>query len=208
MNSILDVKDLTLNFEKKILFKNLNFKVQKFEKVSIVGASGTGKSTLFNSIMGFMKPKSGEIFFEETLLSKDTIALIRNNIAWLPQNLDSTIIVRDFIDLIFNFENNRHISITEELIEKNFDCFKLDLNILKNPFNKISGGEKQRVLLIVSLLLNRKLLLLDEPVASLDNESKNIIINYILKNDTITVLSNSHDKDWINCSSKIIDINK
>ena len=72
--------------------------------------------------------------------------------------------------------------------------------------NEISGGEKQRILLVSGILLKRKLIFLDEPTSALDKESKRKVIERFQKNNEFTVLSVSHDDEWLDSAARVIEL--
>jgi putative ABC transport system ATP-binding protein len=78
-----------------------------------------------------------------------------------------------------------------------FAFFDLPLKILKEDYVNLSGGEKQRIALIVALLLKRDIFLLDEATSSLDRELKLRVIDFFTHRPEWTVLSISHDQDWL-----------
>lgn len=203
---LLNIKNLTVSFDNQRIFQNFNLSISKNEKVAITGSSGRGKSTLLNVIMGFVPYETGEIFYNNYLINKTNIRNIRNNIAWLPQEINSQLSVKEFIKYSFNFKANRNIAYNDSAIEELLNGFLLDKSILEKSVSQISGGEKQRIVLITSLLLKRNFLLLDEPVSSLDPQAKERVINYIFGLNDLTVLSTSHDTDWIEKCSRIIEI--
>lgn len=82
------VKNLSFLFEGKNLFSNFSFEIPDNSFVSIIGESGKGKTTLLNLLLGFEKPFSGEIIFDNLLLNNDNVSSIRKEIAWLPQNFN------------------------------------------------------------------------------------------------------------------------
>jgi len=75
------------------------------------------------------------------------------------------------------------------------DRFELDKSILHSDLSEISGGEKQRIAIIIALLLERKIFLLDEITSALDNESKQSVVDFFLDLDA-TVIAVSHDQGW------------
>ena len=203
---ILSVQNLTISFDNKSIIKDLSFDVAENEKICIKGVSGKGKSSLFNAILGFIIPKSGAIKLFDRELNSENINFFRKNIAWLPQQMEFASTVKEFIELPESFLANK-IQKKENLsIQYLLKTFLLDEKILENTMQKVSGGEKQRLGLINALMLNRKLLLLDEPISSLDTDSKNAVMDYLFSQKDITIVSTSHDNEWIGRCDRVVEI--
>lgn len=172
---------------KKIILDNFNCKIKKGKFTSIIGPSGTGKSSLLKLIAGLIEPEKGEIKFENQTLNKviNQITLIQQNPSLMPW-----LSVYDNIKLAKS--NNKKTSY------KNID--KLIKNIGLGEFSsyfphKLSGGLLQRVAIARALLFCPSLLLLDEPFAALDNLSREIIsteLVSIIKKNSLTVLMVTH----------------
>ena len=172
---------------KKIILDNFNCKIKKGKFTSIIGPSGTGKSSLLKLIAGLIEPEKGEIKFENQTLIRviNQITLIQQNPSLMPWlNVYDNIILA-------NSNNNK-------TRYKNID--KLIKNIGLSEFSsyfphKLSGGLLQRVAIARALLFCPSLLLLDEPFAALDNLSREIIsteLISIIKKNSLTVLMVTH----------------
>ena len=169
--------------EKEItnVLKDISFKVNQGEIVAIVGPSGCGKTTLLNLISGLIKPDDGNI-------------LIHGKIGYMFQK-----------DNLFDWRNvYKNITLGLEINKKEINENKIDeilrkygLYEFKEYYPKeLSGGMRQRVALIRTLLLNPDILLLDEPFSSLDYQSKIIVqedIYKIIKESKKTTLIVTHD---------------
>ncbi len=178
----------------KEIFSNLNFFVQKNEKVLIQGKSGIGKTTLFKILLGFESIDKGKVSFNGKNIIKEHIAEIRHQIFYLSQDID--------------LKNEKVKSLLDEILEQNplkkqnKDRFSdllnfLDLNdiILNQYVKELSGGERQRIGMFIGFLLNRPVWLLDEPTSALDDTMKKKIADYIIAQDK-TIVIISHDDVW------------
>lgn len=203
---ILSVQNLSISFDNKSIIKNLNFDVAENEKICIKGVSGKGKSSLFNAILGFIIPESGIINLYDKELNAENINFFRKNIAWLPQQMEFSSTVKEFIELPESYLANKSQKKECLTIQHLLKTFLLDEKILENTMQKVSGGEKQRLGLINALMLNRKLLLLDEPVSSLDYDSKNAVMDYLFSQNELTIVSTSHDNEWIGRCDRVVEI--
>ena len=173
------------------MLKDLSFLVKKGEFISIIGASGCGKSTIFRLINGLEKPTSGEIFVNE-----DSIKNIKNYSAYMPQK-----------DLLFQWRTiGDNLSLPMEIQKiKKIDRENRALEILKevglsdykDKFPKeLSGGMRQRVSFARTLLTGSELLLLDEPFSALDSLTRISMQEWLLeewKHFNKTILFITHD---------------
>ena len=172
---------------KKIIFDNFNCKIKKGKFTSIIGPSGTGKSSLLKLIAGLIAPEKGEIKFENQTLNKviNQITLIQQNPSLMPWlNVYDNITLANSNNKKTNYKN------IDELIKD------IGLGEFSSYFpHKLSGGMLQRVAIARALLFYPSLLLLDEPFAALDNLSREIIsteLVSIIKKKSLTVLMVTH----------------
>lgn len=201
-------KNISLSFNNKDVLKNLSLSINEGEKILIRGKSGTGKTSLLKMLLGFSKPKSGEIFFNEMLLDSKSIWKIRKKIAYIDQDVNSIgETVYDWFNFVKNIKTNRKINFDSSSILNYFDFFHLDKSLLNSSILALSGGEKQRISIVTALLLKRKIFLLDEITASLDTELKRKTVDLFLSNPEFTILTISHDSFWeTHPNIKIFDI--
>ena len=198
-------QNISILFNEKTIIDNLSFEVKSNQKAVLIGHSGSGKTSLLNALLGFVKPINGSIFVNNILLDKTSKTEIRKNFAWVPQELNLTNInVREFIQLPFKFHQNKNIKPTEDNIEKLLNQFLLDVSLLDKSLNELSVGEKQRIALVTCILLKRPILLFDELTSALDSKSKKAVMDFVFNLKDTTILSTSHDEEWIErCEIKI-----
>lgn len=203
---MIQVKNLVVRFDKDTVLNNLSFEVKKGAKAVIKGLSGSGKTTLLKTLMGFVIPLSGEIKILGNPLQSH-ISHVRSNLAWLPQELNLPMnSARELLMMPFSYASNKDLTPAEEDVEKIFFSLGLECNLLNKSLHEISGGQKQRVALASCLLLKKPLLFLDEPTSALDAISKHKVISLLFGNPELTMLSLSHDEDWIKHSNQVIDL--
>lgn len=206
---MIEFRNINLSFGNEHVLDHFNMDIKKNQKVVIRGSSGIGKSTIINLILGFIKPDSGEIIWKDKRVSDDNIHQIRSQFAWLPQDFKfGSGSVKEVILFPFQFRRNRTLIPDDETIITSLTKVSLDETILKKKFADISEGQKQRIGLVLCLLLKRDFILLDEPTSSLDQESKQKVIELFLKDENLTILSTSHDPEWIKHCEKVIDLKK
>jgi putative ABC transport system ATP-binding protein len=201
------VENLSLSFDQKPVISKLSFRINKGEKAALTGSSGSGKTTLLNLLAGFITDYTGTLEIDGKSLNERHLKYIRNRFAWVPQNVSlNQEYVMDLFDVTFAFFGNKKHKPDEKAILELFKNFKLEDDILKKKFNEISIGQKQRVLLCNALLMKKPILIIDEPTAALDNETKTLVCDYILGIKDLTVIAATHDDYWIGKSNRVIDI--
>ena len=198
----LEFKNVSYDNERgQSIFDKVNLKIERGEKILICGASGAGKSTFLNLLLKFKFIKKGEILINEKNINKFNYEEYLSKISYLQQEpsiFDAT--------LSENITLNKNEDIDIEKLKKVINFVNLnnflkkncnnDLNFnLKELGTNLSGGEKQRITLARTLYLqSRDLIILDEPVKSLDNNNQLEIIENILKYfDKKTVIILSHN---------------
>lgn len=203
---MIDIKNLTKNYDKKCILKNINLKINDNEQVSIIGKSGCGKSTLLRCIARLEKIDKGQILIDNE--NVNNIKEFYNKVGMVFQSFNL-------------FENmtvleNLIIAPVKLKIQTRDEAIKLAKGYLKeiNLENKIneypknlSGGEKQRVAIIRALMEKPKILLLDEPTSSLDPQMKKEVLELIskLKDYNMTIIVVSHELNFVkDFSSRII----
>lgn len=202
-------RNLTLGYENSPILTGLSFSVNCGDYLAIVGENGSGKSTLLKTILGLIKPISGEVLFADGLSRKD--------IGYLPQQ---TVVQKDFpasvTEVVLSgcasrmglrpFYTKSEKALAAENIEKmGLKCLE------KRSYKELSGGQQQRVLLARALCATQKILVLDEPVSGLDPIVTQEMYELIegLNKSGITIIMISHDvKAAINYANKILHIGK
>lgn len=201
--SKIQLKNFNYKFNENILYKNdLNITFEKGNIYCLTGKNGCGKSTLINSIIGINKiNKSGKILIENIEIDNlDMYELRKKNISYMPQKeFFRMLTVEEFIKDTVNVDILKIKS--NKLFEKLFFSEVLNLNdIVKKNVTNLSGGEKQLVSLVVTILKNSDIYVFDEPTSNLNNNLIEPFINYInyLANLQKTVIVISHDPKIIN----------
>ena len=189
---------LELSFAEKLIFKDLSFSIEKGEKVCISGASGKGKSTILKMLMAYVIPNHGEIEINNLKIKPENINAIRKQIIWIPQNINLP--VNNGKELMDLMQLSSHKNRVEALLIE----LGLEASILSSDFSQISGGQKQRVIIAICLSMDKEIILMDEPTASLDEDSIDKLISYLSKLKNRTIVSASHHQRWIKSWDKNI----
>lgn len=204
---LISFQNIELSFSGKIILAEASFNIATGDKLVFSGSSGAGKTSLLNTLTGFVRPSKGRVFFKNELLDSTSLKTLRKASAYLPQQLIfSNFIVKDFLYLPFTFKQNQSTIPSEEKIMEYFSIFDLSPGLMESKIQDISGGEKQRIALISCLLLQREILLLDEPTSALDNKSKGKVMDFLFDKPELTIISCSHDPDWIARCDKIVNL--
>lgn len=189
---LITVKNLSSFYEGKKVFENLNFTVQDGDYLCILGDNGSGKTTLMKTILGFDIKHTGTIKFN---------GFSNKEIGWLPQKeqhqKDFPASVKEVVYSGFagrGFLGLFYSESVKEQAQKNMQLLGIS-DIAEKSFSELSGGQQQKVLLCRALCAAKKVLLLDEPVTSLDESSTEEMYTLIKKlNDSgLAIIMISHD---------------
>ncbi len=195
---MIEFDSIRITFGGKPLFQEFSLKVHKGEKVLLSAPSGKGKSTLMRALLGFQAIDDGEIRVDNRILSKETIYQIRTQIAYVSQDVELGQETAELlIESVFNFKENRRISPSREICKTLGMDFGLGEDFLSKKVSQFSGGERQRLGLLICVLLKRPIWILDEITSGLDKTLKEQIVNKVLSGEE-TVLITSHDDIWLN----------
>jgi ABC-type multidrug transport system ATPase subunit len=205
----IEIENLSITMDRQPIFSGLNLRVDQGRKTTLVGKSGSGKSTLLRALLGFVIPKAGTIRIFGRDLNRHSVWELRRHMAYVaqePEMLPGK--VRHVLEAPFAFKNNRHLQEELKHLPALLDRLQLSREILHKDFPDLSGGEKQRVALISALLLHREILLLDEASSALDHAAKHAVIDLLKASDSLTVLSVSHDREWMDFSTDVVELTK
>ena len=193
---LIEVKNLSLGYEKENILEDISFSVNEGDFVIVVGKNGAGKSTLIKGILGLIKPKGGSIIFEEGLNQK--------LIGYMPQEtkVDQAFPASVYEIVLSGIINKMGFRPFYNKLDKekaNEALRILNISNIKNKsFCELSGGQRQKTLLARSLCATDKLLILDEPSNNLDNTSREefyLLLMKLNKELGITIIMISHDLD-------------
>lgn len=188
----------------KFVLKNINFKIYKNEAIWLKGHSGSGKSTIFKMVLGYLKPTNGNISILGKDISNTNVSVLRNVITYVEQdtNLFDSNVYENIVYGNIKVPRNKIYNIIKHLNIKVFDNLPKGLDSPVGILgSNLSGGQKQIILLLRAYFRkNTKILLLDEPISAVDVESVPEIlklISHMKKNKTLIVVSHNNDIEKI-----------
>lgn len=196
---------LTLRFGGKTILHRFSLDVAPGQRITLTGRSGSGKTSILRCILGFTVPDEGAVFIDGERLTDVSVWSLRGKLAYVAQEPDlGTATVKEILERPFQYRANRALRKNLDWTPELFERFMLDRGLVNQQVTELSGGEKQRVALISSILLDRRIFLLDEVTSALDSAAKGAVLEYFQPRDDLTVISVSHDTQSFN--DRIIDI--
>ena len=198
VRAMIELEQVSIRLQDQPIFSDFSLCLDPGEKVVLTGRSGTGKSTLFNALLGFTRIDRGTIRVDGLELGAATVHAIRQRIAWLPQELGFVLhTAGELLDYPYTFRKNRDLRPDPARIRAMLERLDLPKDILQKRLFEISGGQKQRLLAASLLLMNRPVLLMDEPTAALDRHSAERLLAEVTALQETTVLAATHDPSWM-----------
>jgi ABC-type multidrug transport system ATPase subunit len=204
---LLQGNDIHFQFGDEVIFRDFSFRVRQGEHTVLKGESGSGKSTLFQLILGFEKPDQGSILFRDEPLAGKNLRKFRKETAWLPQDLNiGSGTTLEVLQYPMQFKSRGNSIPDKPEIVSYLSELNLSEDLLEKPFSDLSTGQRQRMGIILCVLLDKPILLLDEPTSALDSESKERVADLISSQKGKTILSTSHDEFWVDLGDMIVDM--
>lgn len=190
---LLEFQDVSFDNEGKTVLKNISVSIETGDFISIVGPSGSGKSTFLKLCSHLISPTDGSITYRGKNITDYNPTELRKSIAYCfqtPYLFGDT--VTENIKFPFSIRN---IKPDHKRVDELFSLFHMPTDFLNKDVKTLSGGEKQRIALIRSLLFKPEILLLDEVTSALDVDNTKIVENVItsLNKEGITVLWVTHN---------------
>ena len=211
LKDIIKIRNLNFSYDKQVVLEDINLDYSSDEFLAIIGPNGGGKSTLLKLILGLLKPQSGEI----KLFSKEP-SEVSKFIGYVPQNFLSNqsfpmmvleVVLMGLIDKkIFGFYSKDEKALALSALEK------VGMREFANArIGELSGGQRQRVYIARALCANAKVLILDEPTASIDTKGQAEIYEILkgINTNGVGVVLVSHDLNIVlNYATKIAYVSK
>ncbi|WP_276372206.1 ATP-binding cassette domain-containing protein [Chryseolinea sp. H1M3-3] len=196
--SVISLENIAQGYGDKRVLADISYNFQKNKITAILGKSGSGKTTLLQTINGMVKPKSGIVKLFGQPIRYESIHATRLKIGYVVQNIGlfPHLTIQKNMSVLAHIAKAETKSIVAR-INYLMDLVQLPSTYLMKYPHQLSGGEQQRVGLCRAMFLNPPVLLMDEPFASLDDETKGSIFQDMLKsqkNEPRTVVLITHNK--------------
>ncbi len=195
---------LTFSYGAKNVLNDINFEVQMGETIEICGDNASGKTTFLKTLAGLLLPTEGQVIIDN-LDTKNDFLKNMDRLAYVGVN-DGGFFLRltgqENLSLLAEFYGLNDLSLEKKLhqLSQHFNFTK----ILKTPFNQMSSGMKQLLRVTLALISDRKVLLLDEPLRSLDKKTRLGLVKILSENskNRLLIFTNHLDQEWQSLQSK------
>ena len=206
----MEIKNITCGYGKKNIINGISINVESGEILCLLGPNGVGKTTLFKSLLGFLKIKEGQVLIDGEEISKWPRKKLAKVVGYVPQAhnasfefnvLDVVVMGRSAYIGAISSPSKEDIKIAEQSLRA------LGIYFLKDRlYTEISGGERQMVLLARALTQQPKILIMDEPTSNLDYGNQVRVLQQVneLARRGLAIIMTTHSPDHaFLCSSKV-----
>ena len=206
MKNSIEVINISKIYKSKLAVNNISFKINEDEIIGLLGPNGCGKTTTIGMILGLLKPTQGQIFINGLNIEKNKTSILKQMNFISPYiELPKKLQVRQNLIVYGKLYNVENLDDRIDYLSKKLRLEKL----LDKLTGELSSGQKNRVSLAKALINDPKVLLLDEPTASLDPETGDFIRTFLedyKKEKKISVLLASHNMDEVKrlCNSVLM----
>ena len=208
MNNLLELKTITKSYKNKKVLVDINVTIESGEIISLLGPSGCGKTTLLNIILGLAEQTGGQLIYNGQDISKQSMQERGFNIVFQDFALFPHLNAYD--NIVYGLKN-KNSQMSKEEVQEYIDFLELTPHLHKR-IHELSGGQKQRVSIARTLVMQPKILLLDEPLSALDGVIKESIkerIKSIAREFNLTTIIVTHDpEEALTLSDKVLIINE
>jgi ATP-binding cassette subfamily B protein len=199
---------------KKEILTKFNLKINKNDIIGVVGKTGSGKSTLIEILLGLLRPQSGKIIVDNTIISNQNITSYNKIFGYVPQKfflIDDTIIANISLG-----QNSKEIDLDRirlacEISQINQKIESLEMKyetIVGEDGSMLSGGEKQRLAIARAIYHSPQILILDEATSALDQKTEQDLIESLHRNlSQMTIIMVAHRLESLRFCNRIIEIN-
>ena len=205
---------VTKSYGEREILNDFNMEIRRGEFLTIIGSSGSGKTTVLKLINGLISPTFGIIYVDGKDISKEDQTLLRRNIGYVIQGIGlfPHMTVRKNIAYVPGLLNHRDKQKTRRAVERLIDVVGLEQEMLDRYPSELSGGQRQRVGIARALAANPDILLMDEPFGAVDEITRKMLQNEILRIHEqlgVTIVFITHDiKEALKLGTRVMVMNK
>ena len=209
-NVVIRFEHVNKSYGNREILKDFNLEIRKGEFLTIIGSSGSGKTTVLKLINGLISPTFGIIYVD----AKENQTLLRRNIGYVIQGIGlfPHMTIRKNIAYVPSLLNHRDKERTRKAVERLIDVVGLDRDMLDRYPAELSGGQRQRVGIARALAANPDILLMDEPFGAVDEITRKMLQSEIIRIHEqlgVTIVFITHDiKEALKLGTRVMVMNK
>lgn len=213
-DTIIRFEHVSKSYGENIVLDDLNLEIHKGEFITVIGSSGSGKTTMLKMINGLLTPTKGIIYVDGKDISKENQTLLRRNIGYVIQGIGlfPHMSVRKNIAYVPELLNRHDKNRTARAVERLIEVVGLERDMLERYPAELSGGQRQRIGIARALAANPEILLMDEPFGAVDEITRKMLQNEIARIHRtlgVTIVFITHDiKEALKLGTRILVMNK
>jgi zinc transport system ATP-binding protein len=205
MEELINFKNVAFNYDKNIIFDDLNIKIYKGDFIGIIGPNGSGKSTFLKLILKELKPTKGEVEYCDQINIGYVEQIGLESDFTFPASVKEIVMLGLYQEIgLFKPFRKSH----QQKVMKTLDLMGIG-NLANKQLSGLSGGQQQRVMIAKALVSNPQLLILDEATSSIDNQSEAEFMKIICKlnhENHTTIILVSHHFDEMGYLNRLFEI--
>ena len=213
-DAIIRFDHVSKSYGENLVLADFNLSINKGELVTVIGSSGSGKTTMLKMINGLLTPTLGTIYVDGKDIARENQTLLRRNIGYVIQGIGlfPHMNVRKNIAYVPELLNRRDKKRTARAVERLIEVVGLEREMLERYPAELSGGQRQRIGIARALAANPEILLMDEPFGAVDEITRKMLQNEIARiHQTlgVTIVFITHDiKEALKLGTRILVMNK
>jgi nitrate/sulfonate/bicarbonate ABC transporter len=213
-DAIIRFDHVSKSYGENLVLADFNLSIDKGEFVTVIGSSGSGKTTMLKMINGLLAPTLGTIYIDGKDIARENQTLLRRNIGYVIQGIGlfPHMNVRKNIAYVPELLNRRDKKRTARAVERLIEVVGLEHEMLERYPAELSGGQRQRIGIARALAANPEILLMDEPFGAVDEITRKMLQNEIARiHQTlgVTIVFITHDiKEALKLGTRILVMNK
>ena len=213
-DAIIRFDHVSKSYGENLVLADFNLSINKGEFVTVIGSSGSGKTTMLKMINGLLAPTLGTIYIDSKDIARENQTLLRRNIGYVIQGIGlfPHMSVRKNIAYVPELLNRRDKKRTARAVERLIEVVGLEHEMLERYPAELSGGQRQRIGIARALAANPEILLMDEPFGAVDEITRKMLQNEIARiHQTlgVTIVFITHDiKEALKLGTRILVMDK